>query len=83
MCWISRSFAGVVARIAGRKRQLKLGGASASAAVDQAVVLRLRLPLAARRALRAGRAMRATITVTARDLAANTTNRHRVVRLGG
>lgn len=72
-----------IARIAGRKRQLKLGRASASAAVDQAVVLRLRLPLAARRALRAGRAVRATIMVTARDAAANATTSRRIVRLGG
>lgn len=71
------------ARIAGRKRQLKLGRASVSAAVDQAVVLRLRLPLAVRRALRGGRAVRATITVTARDAATNTTIRRRIVRLGG
>ena len=71
------------ARIGGRKRQLKLGRASASAAVDQAVVLHLRLPLAARRALRVGDTVRATITVTARDAAANTTIRRRIVRLGG
>ena len=71
------------ARIAGRKRQLKLGRASASAAVDQVVVLRLRLPPAARRALRGGHAVRATIIVTARDAAANTTMSRRIVRLGG
>jgi hypothetical protein len=69
------------AAIAGRKRRLKLGRASASAAVDQAVVLRLRLPAAVRRALRNGRAVRATITVTARDAAANSTVRRPIVRL--
>ena len=70
------------ARIGGSKRRLELGRASASAAAGQAVLLRLRLPLAARRALRNGHAVRATITVTARDAAANTTIRRRLVRLG-
>ena len=65
------------------KRRLKLRPTSASAALGQTVVLSLRLPLAVRRALRNGRAVRATITVTARDAAANTTIRRRVVRLGG
>ena len=69
------------ATIAGRKRPLKLGRASASAAAGQAVVLRLRLPLPARRALRKGHAVRATITVTARDATGNTTVRRRLVRL--
>jgi hypothetical protein len=71
-----------VARIKGRKRRLELGRASASAAAGQAAVLRLRLPLAARRALRQGHPLRATITVTARDAAGNTTVRRRFVRLG-
>jgi hypothetical protein len=70
------------ARVPGRKRQLPLGRASASATAGQAVVLRLRLPAAARRALREGHVVRATITVTARDAAANTTIRRRLVRLG-
>jgi hypothetical protein len=69
-------------RIAGRKRQLKLGRKTASAGAGRAVVIRLRLPLAVRRALRDGDAARATITVTARDAAANTTIRRRVVQLG-
>jgi hypothetical protein len=72
-----------IAWIAGRKRPLKLGRVSASAAVGEAVVLRLRLPLAARRALRDGQPVRVMITVAARDAAANTTTRHRLVRLGG
>jgi hypothetical protein len=71
-----------VARIEGRKSPLSLGSASASAAPGRAVVLRLRLPLAARRALRRGHHLRATITVTARDAAGNTTVRRRFVRLG-
>ncbi len=71
-----------VARVEGRKRRLSLGSASASAAQGRAVVLRLRLPLAARRALRRGRHLRATITMTARDAAGNTSVRRRVVRLG-
>ena len=71
-----------VARIEGRKRRLTLRHASASAAPGETVVLRLRLPHAARRALRQGHALRATITVTARDAANNTTIRRRFVRLG-
>ena len=71
-----------VARVEGRKRPLSLGSASASAAAGRAVVLRLRLPLAARRALDRGRHLRATITVTASDAAGNTTVRRRVVRVG-
>lgn len=70
------------ARIKGRKRRLGLGRASASAAAGQAAVLRLRLPHAARHALRQGHPVRATITVTARDTAGNTTVRHRLVHLG-
>jgi hypothetical protein len=42
----------------------------------------LRLPRGARRALRNGQAVRATITVTARDAAANMTIRHRLVQVG-
>jgi hypothetical protein len=71
-----------VARIERRQRRLGLGRASASPAASQAAVLRLRLPLAARRALRQGHPLRATITVTARDAAGNTTVRRRFVRLG-
>lgn len=71
-----------IATIGGSRRRLKLGGASASVGAGQAVVLRLRLPLAARRALRSGKTVRTTITVTARDAAANTTIRRRAVRLG-
>jgi len=71
-----------VARIKGHKRRLGLGRASASAAAGQAAGLRLRLPLAARRALRQGHPLRAAITVTARDAAGNTTVRRRFVRLG-
>ena len=74
--------AGGVARVKGRKRRLELGRASAFAAAGQAAVLRVRLPLAARRALRQGHPLRATITVTARDVAGNTTVRRRFVRLG-
>jgi hypothetical protein len=71
------------ARIARRQRALKLGPVSDSAAAEHTVTLRLPLPLAARRALRSGQAVRATITVTARDAADNTTTRHRLVQLGG
>ena len=71
-----------VARLKGRQRRLGLGRASASAAAGQVAVLRLRLPRAARRALRQGHPLRATITVTARDAAGNTTVRRRFVRLG-
>jgi hypothetical protein len=71
-----------VARIQGRKRGLRLGRASASAAAGQTTVLRLRLPRAARRALRQGHRLGATITVTARDAAGNPTVRRRFVRLG-
>ena len=70
-----------VARIEGRKRRLGLGRASAAAAAGQGAVLRLRLPLVARRALLQGRRMRAAITVTARDAAGNTTVRRKSVRL--
>jgi hypothetical protein len=71
-----------IATIGGSKRRLKLGGASASAGARQGVVLRLRLPLAARRALRSGKTVQTTIIVTARDAAANTTVRRWSVRLG-
>ncbi len=71
-----------VARIEGRRRKLGLRRTSASAAAGESAVLRLRLPLAARRALRQGHRLRATITVTARDAADNTTVRRRFVRLG-
>jgi hypothetical protein len=70
-----------VARIEGRKRRLGLRRASASAAAGESAVLRLRLPPAARRALRQGHTLRAKITVTARDAADNTTVRRRFVRL--
>jgi hypothetical protein len=70
-----------VARIGGSKRRFALGRASASAPAGQAVVLRLRLPLPARRALRTGHTVRATITVTARDTAANATTRRQIVRV--
>jgi hypothetical protein len=69
------------ARVEGRKRRLGLRRASASAAAGESAVLRLRLPLAARRALRQGRALRAKITVTARDAADNTTVSRRFARL--
>ena len=71
-----------VARVQGRQRRLGLGRASASPAANQPAVLRLRLPLAARRALRQDHPLRVTITVTARDAAGNTTVRRRFVRLG-
>lgn len=71
-----------VVRIEGRKRRLGLRRASASVAAGEAAILRLRLPLAARRALRQGHPLRATVTVTARDAADNTTVRRRFVRLG-
>jgi hypothetical protein len=70
------------ATIGGSKRHLKLGAASGSATAGSAVVLRLRLPHAAWRALRGGKTVRATIIVIARDAAANTTVRRWSVRLG-
>lgn len=70
-----------VARVEGRRRKLELRRASASAAAGESVVLHLRLPLAARRALRQGHRLRVTITVTARDAADNTTVRRRFLRL--
>jgi hypothetical protein len=71
-----------IARISGSKRRLELGRVSASAAAGEAVVLRLGLPLAARRALRDGHTVTVTIIVTARDASANTTIRRRFVHLG-
>jgi hypothetical protein len=79
-CWLHAR--GTV-MIDARGRRLALGRASASAATGRTAVLRLRLPLSARRALRHGHAVRATIIVTAFDAAGNATVRRRSVRLGG